>query len=55
MWIIYVIFQDPGISNTQKAGSYYPYDLGMKLGVFVNDSNNKPLVGVVSSDLIGFK
>ncbi|XP_041362800.1 lysosomal alpha-glucosidase-like [Gigantopelta aegis] len=43
----YMIIVDPGISNTQKAGSYHPYDLGMKLGIFINDSNNNPLVGVV--------
>ena len=41
------IFQDPGISNTQPEGSYLPYDIGLEMGVFVNDSSGVPIVGKV--------
>ncbi|XP_046367237.2 lysosomal alpha-glucosidase-like [Haliotis rufescens] len=44
----YVIITDPGISNTQPAGSYAPYDLGMKMGIFIrNSDNDDPLVSKV--------
>ncbi|XP_046582880.1 lysosomal alpha-glucosidase-like [Haliotis rubra] len=44
----YVIITDPGISNTQPAGSYAPYDLGMKMGIFIrNADNDEPLVSKV--------
>ncbi|XP_033737359.1 lysosomal alpha-glucosidase-like [Pecten maximus] len=43
----YVMITDPGISNTQKPGSYTPYDLGMKMDIFIKDSSGKPLVGKV--------
>ena len=40
-------FQDPGISSTQPAGSYWPYDDGVKRGVFINDSDGNTLIGKV--------
>lgn len=43
----YVMIVDPGISNTQKSGTYTPYDLGMKMDIFIKDSTGKPLVGRV--------
>ena len=43
----YIPIVDPGISNTQPRGQYPPYDDGLRLGAFVKDSNNQPLVGKV--------
>ncbi|KAI8500144.1 hypothetical protein Bbelb_224610 [Branchiostoma belcheri] len=43
----YVMIVDPGISNVQKAGTYPPYDVGLKRGVFINDTNGNPIVGRV--------
>uniref|UniRef100_A0A8C7E2A0 P-type domain-containing protein n=1 Tax=Naja naja TaxID=35670 RepID=A0A8C7E2A0_NAJNA len=44
----YVLILDPGISSTQRPGSYWPYDEGLKRGVFINDTEGKPLIGKVS-------
>ncbi|XP_060067005.1 lysosomal alpha-glucosidase-like [Ylistrum balloti] len=43
----YIMILDPGISDTQKPGSYMPYDLGTKMDIFIKDSSGKPLVGKV--------
>lgn len=43
----YIPIIDPGISNTQPAGQYPAYDEGLELGVFVNASDGKPIVGKV--------
>jgi alpha-glucosidase (family GH31 glycosyl hydrolase) len=45
----YIMIVDPGISNTQQAGSYYPYDRGLELGIFINVSkqDHTPIVGKV--------
>ncbi|CAH1273118.1 GAA [Branchiostoma lanceolatum] len=43
----YIMIVDPGISNTQKAGTYPPYDVGLKRGVFINDTDGNPIVGRV--------
>ncbi|XP_029433338.1 lysosomal alpha-glucosidase-like isoform X2 [Rhinatrema bivittatum] len=43
----YVPIVDPGISSTQPPGSYWPYDEGLKRGIFVNTSRGAPLVGEV--------
>ncbi|KAK3773169.1 hypothetical protein RRG08_013756 [Elysia crispata] len=43
----YVIIVDCGISNSAQPGSYKPFDLGKKMGVFINGSDGKPLVGKV--------
>ncbi|RUS76948.1 hypothetical protein EGW08_015297, partial [Elysia chlorotica] len=38
---------DCGISNSAPPGSYKPFDLGQQMGVFINGSDGKPLVGKV--------
>ncbi|CAL1544846.1 unnamed protein product, partial [Lymnaea stagnalis] len=43
----YIIMVDCGISNNATPGTYLPYDLGVKLGIFINGSDGKPLVGRV--------
>lgn len=39
--------QDPGISSTEPEGSYWPYDEGLKRGVFIKDAEGKTLIGKV--------
>ncbi|KAJ8319311.1 hypothetical protein KUTeg_004402 [Tegillarca granosa] len=44
----YIMIVDPGISNTQRPGTYNPYDLGMKMDIFVKDAlTGKPIIGKV--------
>uniref|UniRef100_A0A8C6L2Q3 Alpha glucosidase 2 n=1 Tax=Nothobranchius furzeri TaxID=105023 RepID=A0A8C6L2Q3_NOTFU len=43
----YVIMLDPAISSTQPKGSYWPFDEGLKRGVFMKDAEGKPLIGKV--------
>ncbi|XP_022103478.1 lysosomal alpha-glucosidase-like isoform X2 [Acanthaster planci] len=43
----YIPITDPGISSTQPAGTYPPYDTGIAQDVFIKDSNGKPIVGRV--------
>eukprot|EP00118_Oscarella_pearsei_P007834 m.39311 g.39311 ORF g.39311 m.39311 type:complete len:667 (+) comp32704_c0_seq8:17-2017(+) len=43
----YIMITDPGISNSQKSGTYPPYDDGLKMDVFIKDANGKPIVGMV--------
>ena len=44
----YVNIIDPGISSTQPAGSYPPYDEGLKQGVFIKKfQSNDPIIGQV--------
>ncbi|XP_010901697.3 lysosomal alpha-glucosidase isoform X2 [Esox lucius] len=43
----YVMILDPGISSVQQEGRYWPYDEGLKRGVFINHSDGKTLIGKV--------
>lgn len=44
----YVNIIDPGISSTQAAGSYPPYDEGIKRGIFIKKANSDdPIIGKV--------
>jgi alpha-glucosidase (family GH31 glycosyl hydrolase) len=42
--IHYVNIIDPGISSTQSAGSYLPYDEGVKQGIFMTKFNSTELI-----------
>ncbi|CAF4285638.1 unnamed protein product, partial [Adineta steineri] len=42
--IHYVNIIDPGISSTQSAGSYIPYDEGLKRGVFMTKFNSTEII-----------
>ncbi|XP_041960066.1 lysosomal alpha-glucosidase [Alosa sapidissima] len=50
----YVMILDPGISSTQPSGSYWPFDEGIKRGVFINDSDGHTLIGKVWPGLTAF-
>ncbi|CAF3693223.1 unnamed protein product, partial [Rotaria sordida] len=42
--IHYVNIIDPGISSTQPSGSYFPYDDGIKRGIFMKKFNSTELI-----------
>ncbi|XP_069036870.1 lysosomal alpha-glucosidase [Lepisosteus oculatus] len=50
----YVMILDPGISSTQPPESYWPYDEGLRRGVFINDSDGNTLIGKVWPGLTAF-
>ncbi|XP_062999640.1 lysosomal alpha-glucosidase-like isoform X1 [Elgaria multicarinata webbii] len=50
----YVMILDPGISSTRPPGSYWPYDEGLKRGIFINNTQGKPLIGKVWPGLTAF-
>ncbi|XP_048349411.1 lysosomal alpha-glucosidase-like [Sphaerodactylus townsendi] len=50
----YVMILDPGISSTNPPGSYWPYDEGVKRGIFINTTQGKPLIGKVWPGLTAF-
>ncbi|XP_035038068.2 lysosomal alpha-glucosidase isoform X3 [Hippoglossus stenolepis] len=50
----YVMILDPGISSTQPEGSYWPFDEGLKRGVFIKDAEGKTLIGKVWPGLTAY-
>ncbi|XP_020659956.3 lysosomal alpha-glucosidase [Pogona vitticeps] len=50
----YVMIVDPGISSASSPGSYWPYDEGLKRGVFINNTEGKPLIGKVWPGLTAY-
>ncbi|KAM3624389.1 uncharacterized protein V6R79_022800 [Siganus canaliculatus] len=50
----YVMILDPGISSSQPEGSYWPYDEGLKRGVFIKDAEGKTLIGKVWPGLTAY-
>ncbi|XP_062936672.1 lysosomal alpha-glucosidase isoform X2 [Cynocephalus volans] len=43
----YVMLVDPAISSSGPAGSYRPYDEGLRRGVFITNETGQPLIGKV--------
>ncbi len=43
----YIPIIDPGISGSEKSGSYPPYDLGVKMDIFVKNVTDQIFVGKV--------
>ena len=41
----YIPLIDAGVSAGETSGSYLPYDLGVKLGIFVSEENGEPFKG----------
>ncbi|XP_047435014.1 lysosomal alpha-glucosidase isoform X1 [Mugil cephalus] len=50
----YVMILDPGISSTQPEGSYWPFDEGLKRGIFIKDAEGKTLIGKVWPGLTAY-
>ncbi|KAL1005157.1 hypothetical protein UPYG_G00055320 [Umbra pygmaea] len=50
----YVMILDPGISSVQPEGQYWPYDEGLKKGVFIKHSDGNTLIGKVWPGLTAF-
>lgn len=44
----YIPLIDPGISGSEKPGTYPPYDVGLKMDIFVKNSTGQTFVGKVS-------
>ncbi|XP_004639568.1 lysosomal alpha-glucosidase isoform X2 [Octodon degus] len=43
----YVMIVDPAISSSGPAGTYRPYDEGLRRGVFITNETGQPLIGKV--------
>ncbi|XP_023943478.1 sorting nexin-14 [Bicyclus anynana] len=43
----YVILLDPGVSASEKAGEYPPFDRGLEMDIFIKNSSDQPFVGKV--------
>lgn len=43
----YIMIVDPAISSSGAAGSYRPYDEGLRRGVFITNETGQPLMGKV--------
>uniref|UniRef100_A0A7M4G243 Integrator complex subunit 1 n=1 Tax=Crocodylus porosus TaxID=8502 RepID=A0A7M4G243_CROPO len=50
----YVMILDPGISSTNPRGSYWPFDEGLRRGIFINTTEGQPLIGQVWPGLTAF-
>uniref|UniRef100_A0A8C6T772 Si:ch73-12o23.1 n=1 Tax=Neogobius melanostomus TaxID=47308 RepID=A0A8C6T772_9GOBI len=50
----YVMILDPGISSTQPQGEYWPYDEGLRRGVFIKDAHGNTLIGKVWPGLTAY-
>nr|CAI5826996.1 unnamed protein product [Callosobruchus analis] len=43
----YIPLIDPGVSASEKPNTYPPYDIGMKMDIFVKNSSGQPFIGKV--------
>lgn len=43
----YIPLVDPGVSAGELKGSYPPYDMGIKMDIFVKNSSGQPFIGKV--------
>jgi lysosomal alpha-glucosidase len=44
----YIPLIDPGISGSEKPGTYPPYDEGLQMDIFIKNATGLPFVGKVS-------
>lgn len=44
----YIPLIDPGVSASEKPGTYPPYDEGISMDIFVRNSSGQPFIGKVS-------
>ncbi|XP_033702619.1 lysosomal alpha-glucosidase isoform X3 [Tursiops truncatus] len=50
----YIMIVDPAISSSSPAGTYRPYDEGLRRGVFITNETGQPLIGQVWPGLTAF-
>nr|XP_006112923.1 lysosomal alpha-glucosidase [Pelodiscus sinensis]XP_006112924.1 lysosomal alpha-glucosidase [Pelodiscus sinensis]XP_006112926.1 lysosomal alpha-glucosidase [Pelodiscus sinensis] len=50
----YVMITDPAISSSNPPGSYWPYDEGLRRGIFINTTEGQTLIGQVWPGLTAF-
>jgi alpha-glucosidase (family GH31 glycosyl hydrolase) len=43
----YIPIIDPGISGSEAAGTYPPFDVGLEMNIFIRNSTDQPFVGKV--------
>ena len=55
--MFYIPIVDCGISANEKTNSYYPYELGIQMDIFVKNSSDKLLIGkvIIMGDRINFR
>lgn len=46
----YIPIIDPGVSGSEKPGSYFPYDAGVKMNIFIKNSTDQIFIGKVSNN-----
>lgn len=46
----YIPIVDPGVSGSEKPGSYFPYDVGVKMNIFIKNSTDQIFIGKVSQN-----
>uniref|UniRef100_A0A6P7H0K9 Lysosomal alpha-glucosidase-like n=1 Tax=Diabrotica virgifera virgifera TaxID=50390 RepID=A0A6P7H0K9_DIAVI len=44
----YIPLIDPGVSASEKPGTYPPYDVGIEMDIFIKNSSGQPFVGKVT-------
>jgi hypothetical protein len=44
----YILLIDPGVSGSEKPGTYPPYDEGLQMDIFIKNSSGQPFVGKVN-------
>lgn len=45
----YIPLIDPGVSGSEKPGTYPPFDKGIEMDIFIKDIAGKPFTGKVST------
>lgn len=50
----YIPLVDPGVSASEKANTYPPYDKGIEMDIFVKNFSNQPFIGKVRIYILFF-
>lgn len=45
----YIPLIDPGVSGSEKPGTYPPFDKGIEMDIFVKNASGQPFTGKVST------
>lgn len=46
----YIPIIDPGVSGSEKPGTYPPYDIGLEMDIFIKNSTGQTFIGKVSKN-----